>query len=95
MEEALHVINNTNLTTYVCHNGSSAIDLVFSNLKGINTNHQKAVWDTSNSPIRKHLPIAMYFSVKRPSKQREAKIRCNTLRRINPELLKNIAERPT
>jgi hypothetical protein len=72
------------------------INLVFCNLKGINTNHQKMVWDTSNLVTRKHLPVAMFSSVKIPSKQHETKMRCKTLKRTNPGLVKkNMAERPT
>jgi hypothetical protein len=51
-EEGLSLVNSNKVKTYVCHNGTSTIDLVFIKPKA------KAMKQVILNPQRKHLPVA-------------------------------------
>ena len=55
-EEGLVLINNRNSPTYICHNGSSTIDLIFINSQSI-AQDIKIPAAKELAPLRKHLPI--------------------------------------
>ena len=58
--EGLSLINDPQMKTYLCSNGSSTIDLIFTNMKGtklINTRVRDDV------VIRKHMPVEAEFEI--------------------------------
>lgn len=54
-EEGLILLNNTNIPTYICHNGKSTIDIALARgpIKGEIT----PLWTAHQTPIRKHIPM--------------------------------------
>ncbi|KAJ4441179.1 hypothetical protein ANN_11030 [Periplaneta americana] len=56
--EGLSLINDKQEKTYICHNGSSTIDLIFSNMKRLHLTGREAL---NNVVIRKHLPTIAHF----------------------------------
>ncbi|KAJ4427228.1 hypothetical protein ANN_24845 [Periplaneta americana] len=59
-EEGFSLVNEGTIPTYVAHNGSSVIDLVFYRGKEIRISRQDHLW----TPIRKHIPIQTGFTLK-------------------------------
>jgi exonuclease III len=55
-EEGFTVTNKANEKTYICHNGSSTIDLIFHNAH-LATTCAKVISYTSTASLRKHLPV--------------------------------------
>jgi hypothetical protein len=51
------------------------------------------VWNTSKSPLRKHLLGAMYFTMEKTITQRKVKTRSQPSTKINMELLRNMVEK--
>lgn len=56
-EENFELINDPEQKTYISHNGSSTIDIVLIRGHGIQVVSQEALWSTSTTPMRKHIPI--------------------------------------
>lgn len=59
-EEGFSLVNEGTIPTYVAHNGSSVIDLVFYRGKEIRISRQDHLW----TPIRKHIPVQTGFTLK-------------------------------
>ena len=53
--EGLQLINDKSMPTYICHNGTSAIDLKFA--RGIIARNQRQLWKSDGALLRKNLPI--------------------------------------
>lgn len=62
-EEGFELINNPKHPTYICHNGSSTIDLVFLNsrMKAMTNSMQSTIIQL---PYRKHLPVLTTIETK-------------------------------
>ena len=88
-EEGFKLVNKESIPTYICHNGSSVIDLVFYRGKEINITHQKHIW----TPIRKHVPIQTCFTIE--ALELEKKEQEWAPRRINTDQLSSLIERET
>jgi hypothetical protein len=52
------------MDTDVPHNGKSAIDLVFCNMKDMNIACQRTLCCTATAPIRKHIPVQAIFTLR-------------------------------
>lgn len=53
--EGIRLINEKSMPTYICYNGTSAIDLTF--VRGIIARNHRQLWKSEGELWRKHLPI--------------------------------------
>ena len=81
-EEGLTLVNAKNQMTYLCPNGASAIDLVFTNLKEIKIKSQ----EVREEPLKKHLQVVTTCELQKNVAQ-AAKPPRSVPRKINTELI--------
>ncbi|KAJ4447570.1 hypothetical protein ANN_09577 [Periplaneta americana] len=62
-EEGLTLINKAPEKTYVCHSGSSTIDLVLKYMKSV----RKVTQEMLKIAARKHMPVATTFTLQKES----------------------------
>lgn len=63
-EEGFTLINNKNDKTYLAHNGSSTIDLIFYKGSEINLISHKVGYSIKEAHLKKHIPVTASFSIK-------------------------------
>lgn len=85
-EEGLTLMNNYEEPTYICHNGRSTIDLIFSSAN-VGKKDIKILTNTALSPFRKHQPVVASVATNR-RKPEEPSQRHIIERRLNEEALR-------
>ena len=62
-EEGFTLSNNQNHKTYLAHNGSSTIDLIFYRGREINLTQQKVCYSEKEALLKKHIPVTANFTM--------------------------------
>lgn len=72
-EEGFTLINRKEMKTYFAYNGASVIDLVFYRGRDIKIESQEGVWSSTETTIRKHIPIVTEISLLNPHEEDKRK----------------------
>ncbi|KAJ4428050.1 hypothetical protein ANN_24064 [Periplaneta americana] len=87
-EKGFRLANKKEIPTYIAHNGSSTIDLVFYKGEHLKLIKQEGLWSSTAASIRKHIPIKTTFQMEIPQPRKEANGPNIYTRKIEQEIIK-------